>query len=203
MENNIHRIYTQSSDVTQFYGQYVDYLGKCMKTLDCKVLEAVVDLFLHARDKDKTIYFAGNGGSAATASHFCQDLAEVGRKAKVKGFRVLSLTDNVSYITAAGNDYGYDTIFTTQMLYLFNPGDVLVVISASGNSNNVVEAARMAQERKGTVVAMVGFDGGKLGEIADHVMKIATPKGEYGPVEDAHMIFDHIITQYLTLKLRT
>ncbi|MBF0108446.1 MAG: SIS domain-containing protein [Magnetococcales bacterium] len=170
--------------------------------MDLGQLEAVADRFLQARDEKKTIYFAGNGGSASTSSHFCQDLAEVGRKIGVEGFRTLSLTDNVSYITAAGNDYGYEKIFVNQMMYLFEPGDVLVVISASGNSGNVVEAARLAREKGGTVIALVGFDGGKLSEIADLVLKVKTNKGEYGPVEDAHLIIDHVITGYLTIKMK-
>ena len=171
--------------------------------MDGKQVEQVTDVFLAARKAGKTIYFVGNGGSAATASHFCQDLAEVGRKADCEGFRTLSLTDNVSYITAAGNDYGYEAIFTNQMNFVFNEGDVLVAISASGNSANVVNAAKLAKERKGVVIALVGFDGGELGRLADHAILTQTPKGEYGPVEDAHMILDHIITSYLMYRLKS
>lgn len=203
MQNNITRLFSGSKGLSEFYSGYVDYLGKCLNTLDLPRLESVVEAFMKAREDGKTIYFAGNGGSAATASHFCQDLAEVGRKANCDGFRTHSLSDNVAFITAAGNDYGYDAIFTTQMKYVFNSGDVLVVISASGNSPNVVAAARFAHEKGGTVIALVGFDGGKLGAIADHALKISTPKGEYGPVEDAHLIFDHAITNYLMMKLKS
>ncbi|HAT51100.1 MAG: SIS domain-containing protein [Nitrospirae bacterium] len=202
MESPIARLSGKPSSLTEFYTGYSSYLLQCLGTIDLGQLEAVADAFLRARKEKKTIFFAGNGGSASTASHFCQDLAEVGRKAKVEGFRTLSLTDNVSYITAAGNDYGFDAIFTNQMMFSFQPGDLLVVISASGNSGNVVAATRLALEKGGTVIAMVGFDGGQLGKMAHHVLKVSTPKGEYGPVEDAHLILDHVITTFLTAKLK-
>jgi D-sedoheptulose 7-phosphate isomerase len=203
MNTTLSNILEQSENLSEFYKSYVDYLHSLMANSSGEFVEAVANTFLQARKNDKTIYFAGNGGSAATASHFCQDLAEVGRKANCDGFRTLSLTDNVSFITAIGNDYGYEYIFATQMKYVFNPQDVLVVISASGNSPNVIKAAKLAKERNGIVVAMVGFDGGQLAKLADHVLHLETPKGEYGPVEDAHMILDHIITTYLMCKLKT
>ncbi|MEO5326612.1 MAG: SIS domain-containing protein [Magnetococcus sp. THC-1_WYH] len=202
MESPIARLSGKLPSLAEFYTGYSSYLLQCLGTIDLGQLETVAEVFLRARAENKTIFFAGNGGSASTASHFCQDLADVGRKAKVEGFRTLSLTDNVACITAAGNDYGYEAIFTNQMMFLFQPGDILVVISASGNSGNVVAAARLALEKGGTVIALVGFDGGKLGEMAHHVLKISTPQGEYGPVEDAHLVLDHVIAAFLTAKLK-
>jgi D-sedoheptulose 7-phosphate isomerase len=199
--NNIETIYKESSCSATYFEKYSNYLKALLTSLDAKSVENVVNCFLDARKNDKTIYFAGNGGSAATASHFAQDLAEVGRKAKVKSFRTMGLTDNVSFITAVGNDYGYDKIFSVQMSELFNSGDVLVAISASGNSPNVVEAAKYARERGGTAIGLVGFDGGEVSKICDHVIHVKTLRGEYGPVEDVHMILDHMITSYLIGKL--
>ncbi|MBF0308624.1 MAG: SIS domain-containing protein [Magnetococcales bacterium] len=183
------------------YRQYVDFLNRVLTAIDADSVERVVNLFLEARAKGRTIFFAGNGGSAATASHFAQDLSEVGRKAGVAGFRSLGLADNVSYITAAGNDHGYESIFTNQMTNLFQEGDLLVVISASGNSANVIKALRMAKSRGGTTVALVGFDGGVLAREADAVIIARTARGEYGPVEDVHMIMDHVITDCLYQRL--
>lgn len=191
-----------SLGLAEFFTGYSSYLGECLKGLDLTELTATGEVFLRARTDKRTIFFAGNGGSAATASHFCQDMAEVGRKAGTEGFRVLSLTDNTSYITAAGNDYGFEAIFTNQMTFLFQENDVLVVISASGNSANVVKAVHLARERKGIVIALVGFDGGQLAGLADHVLRIPTIKGEYGPVEDAHLIVAHVITAFLTARLK-
>jgi D-sedoheptulose 7-phosphate isomerase len=157
----------------------------------------VIDCFIDVRKNEKKIFFAGNGGSASTASHFAQDLGEVGRKAGKKGFKTLSLTDNISLITAIGNDYGYGKIFTIQMAELFIEGDVLVAISASGNSPNIVNAVELAKKMGGGTVGLVGFDGGQLKNLCDHVIHVKSQKGEYGPVEDIHMILDHMITSYL------
>lgn len=177
-------------------------MSELLTSLDFHQIKRVTDCFLEARRNGNTVYFAGNGGSASTAAHFAQDLGEVGRKAGVACFRSLSLTDNVSLLTAVANDYGYDKIFTIPMQTLFNKGDVLVVISASGNSPNVVEATRLAHEKGGKTVALVGFDGGKLAQISDYLIHVKTPKGEYGPVEDLHMVMDHMITSYLILRLK-
>lgn len=203
MDIHLSKILEQSGGLPDYYSSYIDYLHELLKRLDGESVDSVVNVFLQARKNGKTIFFVGNGGSAATASHFCQDLAEVGHKAKCEGFRTLSLTDNVSFITAAGNDCGYESIFTKQMKFLFSGGDVLVGISASGNSQNVINAVKLAKEKGGIAVALLGFDGGELAKIADHVIHLQTPKGEYGPVEDAHMILDHVITTYLMRKLKS
>ena len=203
MATSLSKILEQSGGLEDYFHSYVDYLHNLMNNMDSRTVDNVIEVFLEGRKNGKTIYFVGNGGSAATASHFCQDLAAVGNKGKCEGFRTLSLTDNVSYITAVGNDFGFESIFTNQMNSLFNEGDVLVGISASGNSPNVVNAAKLAKEKGGIAVALVGFDGGELGKLADYAIHLQTPKGEYGPVEDAHMILDHIITTYLMSKLKS
>jgi D-sedoheptulose 7-phosphate isomerase len=161
----------------------------------------VINCFITAREKGKTIFFAGNGGSAATASHFAQDLGEVGRKANVKSFKTISLTDSIPLLTAIGNDYGYEKIFSIQLSELFSKGDVLVVISASGNSPNVIDAVKQAKEMGGDTIGLVGFDGGALLEMCDYVIHAKANQGEYGPVEDIHMIIDHMITSFLAFKL--
>ena len=126
----------------------------------------------------------------------------MGRKAETEGFRTFSLTDNVSLITALGNDYGYDKIFSVQVKEKFEESDVLLVISASGNSPNVIKAVESAKEIGGKSIALVGFDGGKLAKICDHVILVKSQKGEYGPVEDVHMVLDHMITSYLIYYLK-
>jgi len=199
--NTLETLWGGSATSLAYFNAYVKYLNRLLTTMDMDSVEAMVSCFLKARAGDKTIFFAGNGGSAATASHFAQDLTEVGRKAKVRSFRTMSLTDNVSFITAVANDYGYEKIFAVQMSELFKPGDVLVAISASGNSPNVVEAVKYARELKGVSIGLVGFDGGKLRTLCDHVVHVQTDKGEYGPVEDVHMILDHMISSYLILRL--
>lgn len=191
-----------NSSLKDFYKGYSSYLTNILESLDLKDLDNIANTFLEARKNGNTIYFIGNGGSASTASHFSQDLAEVGRKVGVKLFKSVSLTDNMSAITASANDHGYDKVFSFQMQGTFKKNDVLVAISASGNSPNVLEAVKFAKEKGGTVIGLIGFDGGKLKEISDYVFHAQADKGEYGPVEDLHMIFDHLITSYFYYKLK-
>lgn len=199
--NTLDTLFAKSALAPDYFKYYVRYLNRLLTAMDMASVETVVSCFLKARADSKTIFFAGNGGSAATASHFAQDLTEVGRKAKVTSFRTVSLTDHISFITAIANDYGYEKIFTIQMSELFKPGDVLVAISASGNSPNVVEAVKYARKLQGVSIGLVGFDGGKLSTLCDHVVHVKTDEGEYGPVEDVHMILDHMITSYLIMRL--
>lgn len=200
--NTLEEIFKESSLQADYFRRYGDYVQKLISQIDIESVKRVVDCFLEARKKDKTIYFAGNGGSAATASHFSQDMSEVGRKIRGKGFRAQSINDNVSSLTAISNDYSYEDVFSLQIQYSFNPGDVLVVISASGNSRNVIKAVELAKERGGRTVALVGFDGGRLAQMCDHVVHIKSKNGEYGPVEDIHLILNHMIVSYLMMELK-
>lgn len=190
------------SSLEDFYKGYSSYLTNILNSLNTKDLNSIAELFLEARKNGNTIYFIGNGGSASTASHFAQDLAEVGRKVGVKLFKSISLTDNVSAITSSANDHGYDKVFSFQMQGTFKKNDVLVAISASGNSPNILEAVNFAKEKGGVVVGLTGFDGGKLAQLSDYFLHVQADKGEYGPVEDLHVIFDHLITSYFYYKLK-
>ena len=200
--HTLEEIFGQSSLQTDYFRKYCDYVQQLIAEIDIESVKTVVDRLLEARKNDKTIYFAGNGGSASTASHFAQDMGEVGRKINGKGFRTRSINDNVSALTAISNDYGYDHVFSLQIQHSFDPGDVLVVISASGNSPNVIKAVELAKEKGGSAVALVGFDGGRLAQICDHVVHIQSKKGEYGPVEDIHLILNHMIVSYLMMALK-
>jgi D-sedoheptulose 7-phosphate isomerase len=185
---------TCNKDKKGYLKNYSSYLSELLLRLDYGAVEEVIHCLLDARDRDATIFFAGNGGSAATASHFSQDLGEVGRKTGTKCFRTISLNDSVPYMTALGNDYGYDRIFAGQLEAHFRKGDVLIVISASGNSQNILESVKLANRSGGITIGLVGFDGGKLSGLCRHVVHTATKKGEYGPVEDVHLILNHMIT---------
>ena len=201
MMNNFKDTFVNSRDLGEFVSGYFNYLNNLQIKLNVTDINDVINCFITARENGKTIYFAGNGGSAATASHFAQDLGEVGRKANLKSFKTISLTDNVSLLTAISNDYGYENIFSIQLSELFSKGDVLVVISASGNSPNVIAAVKQAKKMGGKTIGLVGFDGGKLLEMCDYVIHVKTNKGEFGPVEDLHMILDHMVTSFLVFKL--
>jgi D-sedoheptulose 7-phosphate isomerase len=201
--NTLEEIYGQSGLQTDYFRKYCEYVQKLLSEIDTESVKRVVECLLEARKNDKTIYFAGNGGSASTASHFAQDMGEIGRKIRGKGFRTQSINDNVSILTAISNDYSYDNVFSLQIEYNFVKGDVLVVISASGNSPNVIKAVNLAKEKEGGTVGLVGFDdGGRLAQICDHVIHVKSKKGEYGPVEDIHLIINHMIVSYLMMELK-
>ena len=172
---------------------YLDYLASCFKAIDSVAVECFIRLLLAARTSGNSVFFIGNGGSAATASHFANDMSIGTRTGDNLPFRAVSLTDNVAVMTALANDEGYDRMFVDQLKVHMRDGDSLVAISASGNSPNLIEAVDYAKTRGATVVGLTGFDGGRLREKSDISLHVPTAKGEYGPVEDVHMIFDHLI----------
>jgi D-sedoheptulose 7-phosphate isomerase len=195
------RILEQSNDVIEFSEAYGRYLSGLLSRLDAKAVGRLVEELEQARERQQTVFFIGNGGSAATASHMANDLG-VGTRASETGkpLRALALTDNVAAMTAIGNDSGYDNLFLYQLRIHYRPGDKLVAISASGNSPNLLAAAEWVKQRGGTVIGLVGFDGGKLKTLCDVVIHVETEKGEYGPVEDIHMIVDHLVYTWLLNK---
>jgi len=192
--NKIDKIY--SEDIVQFSKLYFDYLKEIFDKIDLTEIKKFVELLMAARERGATIFFAGNGGSAATASHFANDLA-FGTKEYDKPFRVVSLTDNVPVLTALGNDYGYGEIFIRQLKIYGKRGDVIVGISASGNSQNLIAVFEYAMGVDISTVSLTAFDGGKMKEMADYTVHVPTLKGEYGPAEDVHMILDHLVGSYL------
>lgn len=192
--NNLDRIYTK--DIEQFSTSYFDYLKQVLDSIDTSEIKAFVETILAARDRGSTIFFIGNGGSAATSSHFANDLA-IGTQSYEKPFRVMSLTDNVPVMTALGNDFGYDEIFVRQLKVFGKKGDVLVGISASGNSPNLITSFEYAKSMGIQTIAITSFDGGKMKQIADSGIHVPTEPKEYGPAEDGHMILDHLVGAYL------
>ncbi|MCL0102757.1 SIS domain-containing protein [Dehalococcoidia bacterium] len=200
--NNLEKIFSESRSVRDYAKGYVSYLSELLTSLNSQAIEEIIEVFQNVRANGKTIFFAGNGGSAATCSHFAEDLSYGTMAEGKKPFKALSLTDNAAYMTAVANDEGYENIFVRQLRNLFNTGDVLVAISGSGNSPNVVKAIEYANSKGGITIGIVGFDGGKVKNICHHCVHIKTMKGEYGPVEDIHLILAHLVTTYLGFKLR-
>lgn len=201
--SNIERLYKQSKDIKEFIKGYYDYLQTLLNTIDSHAISLFVEELERARREHRTIFIVGNGGSAATASHMANDFGMDVLK-KIGGgipFRAMALTDNASVMLAIANDEGYDKLFVNQLRVHYRDGDLLVAISASGNSPNVVNAAEWVKSRGGMVISLVGFDGGKLKSISDIALHAKSEKGEYGPVEDVHMIMDHLIANWLQYKL--
>jgi D-sedoheptulose 7-phosphate isomerase len=152
-----------------------------------------------ARKTESTVYIAGNGGSASTASHFAADIG-VGSLNRANPVRSVSLCDNSAAITAIANDMNYSSIFAQQLKLLGKQGDLLIVISASGNSDNLLKAVEVASELGMESYSLTGFDGGKLKQLTlGRNIHIETPKGAYGLVEDAHLAICHVVTECIRL----
>lgn len=192
--NNLDRIF-QTNPAT-FASAYLEYLTQVLRAIDVKEIGCFVSTLLDARERGATIFFIGNGGSAATASHFANDLA-IGTNSYHKPFRAISLTDNQAIITALGNDFGYEEVFVRQLTVMGRAGDVLVGISASGNSENLVRTFDYARQAGIRTVAITAFDGGRMKAMADEGIHVPTGQKEYGPAEDAHMVLDHLVGAYL------
>jgi len=196
--STLDRLFGDSNSLAEYAGRYALYLGSLLADLDCEAIGRVGQVLEDARRSNRTIFVLGNGGSASTASHLANDLGLGTRHKGGKAYRAISLADNVAFLTAAANDIGYELIFTEQLKTLLQPGDVVIAISASGNSPNVLRAVEYAKKRGGFTIGLTGFDGGALKKIADDSIHIATPHGDYAPVEDLHLILGHLVASYLT-----
>ncbi len=175
---------------------YIDDLKKTLDSLNIVDIQRVADTFLKARDNNKKIIFFGNGGSGSTASHFVCDLNKGCSFEKKKKFRAICLNDNIATILAYGNDVSYDVIFVEQLKNFMDPGDVVVGISGSGNSKNIIEAITYANNTGGITVGLTGFNGGKLKEIAE--LSVNEHINDMQISEDIHVIIMHILYKLLS-----
>jgi len=175
--------------------EYANELYQSLVSVDKKQLVAATDVLRKAYLTGRNIFVCGNGGSAAISEHFLCDHSkgvcfDTGLKPKIH-----SLTGNISLITAIANDFSYEEIFSYQLKMKAIPGDVLVVISSSGNSANIIRAIEEARDMKMTTISMTGFSGGKVKELTD--INLHVPESNYGIVEDAHQSLMHIMSQYI------
>lgn len=202
--NQVNQIVSKAKTLGEFAKGYFNYLKKVLDMIDLASLDSLVAAFEDARLNGNTIFIAGNGGSATTATSMANDIGfdVIKKTGTEKPFRVFALTDNTSVLTAIANDVGYENIFVNQLKIHYRQGDKFLAISASGNSPNLVVAAEWVKEHGGDVISFVGFTGGKLKGISDVVVHIVTEAGEYGPVEDAHLVLNHILAHWFQLKLR-
>ena len=184
------------TELPEYINQYFSGLHDVISKVNHNEIINFVKVVLDTRENNGTLYFAGNGGSAATASHYVNDFM-IGTKSKDKPFKAIGLSDNLSLVTCISNDFGYDDVFLRQVEPLLTKNDALICISASGNSINLIKAVEYAKSINATTIGITAFDGGKLKEIADHSIHVPTKKGEYGYAEDVHMILDHLVTGYL------
>jgi D-sedoheptulose 7-phosphate isomerase len=172
-----------------------DYLNTLKKVCDDLPRQPLLDILAvleTARAEKSAVFICGNGGSWATASHMVCDFGKNTRQPDRNRMIVIGLGDNVPSLTAYANDEGYDRIFAEPLLSLMEPGDVLIAISGSGNSPNVLRAVETARDLEGITIGLTGFEGGKLGEMVDHALVV--PSDSMEMIEDFHMIIDHILT---------
>jgi len=183
--------------VDSYLKNYKIRLNNILDQLTHDNLEPVITAIIDTFKRGNTLFVAGNGGSAATASHMQVDFSFFVRYFTQFRPKIRAITDNVPMMTAVGNDTSFDDIFVEQLKGHFVPGDSLLCISASGNSENVVRAAQFANDNGGVSIAWVGFSGGKLKDVSKVSLHLENEKGDYGPIEDMHMILDHMIVNYL------
>ena len=183
----------------EFINDYINSINKITADLEIENISKIIEAISEAHKNKKRIFVIGNGGSAATAIHFACDLGKNAIKDDENRFKIISLCDNVSCITAYGNDIGYDSVFAEQLKNLMQPGDTIICISASGNSPNIINAVEYAKKKSAVIVSLTGFKGGKLKEISD--LNINVPSDSYEKIEDIHLAITHIIVYWFKIHL--
>lgn len=196
-------MYPISEDVAAFARSYLDDLTRALASVEVDRVSEIVEVLWDAYQNDRQIFFLGNGGSAASASHIVTDLTKgaLGHKGDfpARPVRAISLTDNLALLTAWANDVGFGHVFLGQLRPYLRKGDVVVGISASGNSENVLRAAEYAREVGATTIGLTGFGGGKLSKLVD--VGIVVDSNHYGVVEDVHMQLGHLICYYFRHRI--
>ena len=179
------------NDIRDYIKNEIETLNK----LDVNHIDAAINLLVETMENGNTVFTFGNGGSSATASHFQNDFNKGVSEHTEKKFNLLCLNDNVATVMAVANDIGFEEIFRFQLRGHIKPGDVVLAISGSGNSKNVLNAVEYAREQGCRVIGLTGFSGGKLRELAD--ISLHVPINSMQITEDLHMTFDHLMMSVL------
>ncbi len=170
---------------------YLQQVKETLEQLPLDRIQQVITILRYARQAGKQVFILGNGGSAATASHFACDLAKNTTPPGQPRLRVLALTDNMPLFSALANDSGYESVFSEQLTSFLQPGDVVIGISGSGNSANVLHAISLARSMEAITIGFTGFDGGQLKDVVD--ICILVPNYCMEQVEDIHLLLEHLI----------
>jgi D-sedoheptulose 7-phosphate isomerase len=192
---------TNPVDPKEFAKKYAANVARVLEALPADDVAAALRMLKAAHQANARVFLVGNGGSAATASHWASDLTWGLIRAGIRPIRAMALTDNVPIMTAVANDHSYEEIFAKQLEVLAEAGDLLIAISASGNSPNIVRAVELAKTMGVKTLGILGMKGGKVATMAD--TRIIVGDGDYGPVEDVHMVLDHLSLAYLRATLAT
>ena len=202
MSNEIKK-FLDTSSFKSFAEDYLSITKSLLKCIDLEVLKSIIDLIDDCSKKNNIIYVAGNGGSAATASTFVNDVGfdVYKRSSSSQKIKIISLNDNIPSLTAISNDINFNNIFKSQLKIHFKKNDLFIVFSGSGNSVNLVNAVQWVKDNNlGKSVGFLGFDGGKLKKICNHSLVVKSEKGLYGPVEDLHLVINHLISLWLQAR---
>ncbi len=178
-------------DYKKEIGAYIEHEIETLRALDRDAINDALNLLLETMEKGNTVFVFGNGGSSATASHFQNDFNKGVSEHTEKKFNFLCLNDNVATMMAVANDIGFEEVFRFQLRGHVKPGDVVLAISGSGNSKNVINAVEYAKEQGCRIIGLTGFGGGKLRQLAD--VSLHAPINSMQITEDIHMIFDHLM----------
>lgn len=193
-------LFDRSATAEDYSQKFLLRFSQVVEKIDTKAVAKLAYLLDENCRKGRQAFFFGNGGSAAVASHLVADLCANSIVEGEPCFRAQSLADNAESILAIANDSGYENIFLYQLKCHLNTEDLVVGLSVSGNSQNVIRALEYARNQGACTVGMTGFDGGRVSEIVDLSIHIPTTRDEYGPVEDLFSCIGHIVTGYLTMK---
>ncbi len=186
------------SKLEDFFDGYIKRVSEAYHSVDLEKLDKAINIIENCIKNNKTLYVCGNGGSTSIANHFyCDYLKGTSTDTKLKP-KIISLSSNTEIITAISNDISYDQIFAYQLERLSDKGDVILTISASGNSDNIVNAINFGRSNDLVTISMTGFEGGRSSQIAD--INIHVKGTNYGIVEDSHHSLMHIITQFIRVK---
>ena len=201
---SLKKIVKKNKKISDFAKNYFFRLSQIFNKLNFQKFENLEKILMKARKTKSNIFIFGNGGSAATASTMANDLGfDIIKKTKTKTpFKFFALTDNNPVITAISNDVGYENVLINQLKIHHKKRDITIMISASGNSKNLLNAAKWIKSNRGYVFSFLGFDGGKLKKISNDYILVDSIKGEYGPVEDIHLMINHILAHWFQEKIK-
>lgn len=184
----------RKGDSSTFVFDYLRHAAAVLEKVRVAETAHLIDLLRRAREENRSLFICGNGGSAATASHFAAGLGKEGSVGRQRRFRAVALTDNVAWITSLANDLDYSRVFVEQLINHARAGDLLIAFSGSGNSSNILEAVKWANENGLTTIGITSHPGGSLARAAQHSLCIDS--NHIGHVEEAHFILQHLITYY-------
>ena len=186
-------------DFKKEIGTYLEHEIETLRALDVEAINEALNLLLEAFENGNTVYIFGNGGSSATASHFQNDFNKGVSEHTEKKFNFLCLNDNVATVMAVANDIGFEEVFRFQLRGHLTPGDLVMAISGSGNSKNVINAVEYAKSCGNRIIGLTGFGGGRLRELADVALHV--PVNSMQITEDVHMVFDHLMMSVFYKRL--